>query len=209
MLEYILNAPKLFRTYFWYNTFKKWPGKWSTTAFAKPLKQTLSVILNKPLDWFEDRINKEEMYVRLDTLKIIPYYIIGDNDVLSENKFSKLIKSGEPLTGYLSIRQLMQYYGTNVIRRFLGDKTWINTTLNQCENKNTIVSDLRFKVEYNEVKSRNGIVIYIERPGCLPGSHSSEREVLEMKEQGLFDYTIQNNGSLKDLFNKIKDIINA
>lgn len=63
------------------------------------------------------------MYVRLDTLKIIPYYIIGDNDVLSENKFSKLIKSGEPLTGYLSIRQLMQYYGTNVIRRFLGDKT--------------------------------------------------------------------------------------
>ena len=74
-------------------------------------------------------------------------------------------------------------------------------------SKNTIVSDLRFKVEYNEVKLRDGIIIYIERPGCTPGSHSSEREVLEMKGQGLFDYTIQNDGSLKDLFNKIKEVV--
>lgn len=207
MLEYLLNVPKPFRTYFWYNILKKWPGKWSTIAFAKPLKQTLSIILNRPLEWFDDRSNKESVYVDLRNLELIDGYLLDEYDVLSENKFSKLIKTGEPLSGYLSIRQLMQYYGTNVIRRFLGDKTWINATLNQCENKNTIVSDLRFKVEYNEVKQRNGIVIYIERPGCTPGSHSSEREVLEMKEMGLFDYTIQNNGSLKDLFYKIKEII--
>lgn len=207
MLEYVLNAPKPFKTYFWYNIFKKWPGKWNTTAFAKPLKQTLSIILNQPLEWFEDRSVKENMYVDLRDLQLIDGWLLDENDILSENKFSKLIKTGEPLTGYLSIRQLMQYWGTECVRRFLGDKTWINATLNQCENKNTIVSDLRFKVEYNEVKSRNGVIIYIERPGCIPGSHSSEREVLEMKDQGLFDYTIQNDGSLKDLFNKIKEVV--
>lgn len=209
MLEYVLNAPKPLKTYFWYNIFKKWPGKWNTTAFAKPLKETLSIILNQPLEWFEDRSVKENMYVDLRDLQLIDGWLLDENDILSENKFSKLIKTGEPLTGYLSIRQLMQYWGTECVRRFLGDKTWINATLNQCENKNTIVSDLRFKVEYDEVKLRNGIVIYIERPGCIPGSHSSEREVLEMKDQGLFNYTIQNNGSLKDLFNKIKDIVNV
>lgn len=207
MLEYLLNAPKPFRTYFWYNIFKKWSGKWSTTAFAKPLKQTLSIILNVPLKWLDDRSVKENMYVDLRDLRLIDGWLLDENDILSENKFSKLIKSGEPLTGYLSIRQLMQYYGTNVIRRFLGDKTWINATLNQSEDKNIIISDLRFKVEYSEVKLRNGIVIYIERPECVPGSHSSEREVLDMKEQNLFDFIIRNDGSLKDLFDSIKNII--
>lgn len=209
MLEYLLNAPKPLRTFFFYNVFKKWPGKWSTTAFAKPLKETLSIILNKPLEWFEDRSVKENMYVDLRDLKLIDGWLLDENDILSENKFSKLVKSGEPITGWLSIRQLMQYYGTNVIRRFLGDKTWINATLNKSEDKNIIISDLRFKVEYSEVKLRNGTIIYIERPGCIPGSHSSEREVLEMKDQNFFDFVIENNGSLKDLFYKIKDIVNA
>lgn len=207
MLEYLLNAPKPFRTYFWYNIFKKWSGKWTITAFAKPLKQTLSIILNVPLKWLDDRSVKENMYVDLRDLRLIDGWLLDENDILSENKFSKLIKSGEPLTGYLSIRQLMQYYGTNVIRRFLGDKTWIYATLNKCENKNIIISDLRFKVEYNEVKINDGVVIYIERPECVPGSHSSEREVLDMKEQNLFDFIIRNDSSLKDLFDSIKNII--
>lgn len=205
MLEYLLNAPKPLKTFFFYNIFKKWPGKWSTTAFAKPLKETLSIILNKPLKWFEDRNNKENMYVDLSSLRIVNGSLLDEDDVLSENKFSKLIKSGEPITGWLSIRQLMQYYGTNVIRRFLGDKTWINTTLNQCNN--TIVSDLRFIVEYGEIKARNGITIYISRPGCVPGSHSSEREAVQMHNEGLFDIEINNNGSLKDLFNTLKEYI--
>ena len=207
MLEYLLNAPKPFKTFFFYNIFRKWPGKWNTTAFAKPLKDSLSVILHVPIDRFDDRHFKENVFVDLDSMLIIDKSLLDDDDILSENKFSKLIKTETPITGYLSIRQLMQYYGTSVIRKFLGDKTWINSTLNQCVSKNTIVSDLRFKVEYNEVKLRDGIIIYIERPGCTPGSHSSEREVLEMKEQGLFDHTIKNDGSLKDLFYKIKDVI--
>lgn len=207
MVEYLLNAPRLFRTYFWYKLLKRFPGKWNTTAFAKPLKQSLAIILNVPVNRFDDRYFKENVFVNLDSMLIIDKQLLDDEDILSENKFSKLIKSNEPLTGYISIRQLMQYYGTSVIRKFLGDKTWINSTLNQCVSKNIIVSDLRFKVEYSEVKLRDGIIIYIERPGCIPGSHSSEREVLDMKEQNLFDYTIQNNSSLKDLFYNIKNII--
>lgn len=201
MLEYILNAPKPFRTYFWYKIFKKWNGKWETTAFAKPLKQTLAIILNKPLEWFENRSNKEK-YVNIDTLKI---YNVSDVPYqLSENRFTKLIKTGEPLpeeTRYISIRQLMQYYGTEVIRKYLGDKTWINATLNQCNKKNIIVSDLRFNVEYNEVIDRGGLVIYITRKGCTPGSHSSEREVIEMEDR--FNIIVENNGSLKELFDSL------
>ena len=208
MLEYILNCPKLFRTYFWYKIFKKWPGKWHITAFARPLKQTLSIILNKPLEWFENRYNKENMYVNLDTLRIIDKQLLDEEDILSENKFSKIIKANEsfPEDTWLSIRQLMQYYGTQVVRKYIGDKTWINSTLNKCEDRYTIISDLRFMVEYKEVKARNGVVLYVFRSNCIPGSHASEREVVEMDNNSMFDRTIVNDGTLKDLFNTIKKV---
>lgn len=209
MLEYILNAPALFRSYFWYKIFKKWPGKWHTTAFAKPLKQTLSILLNKPLEWFEDRYNKENVFVQLDTLILVDRSDIQCSlNVLSENKFSKLIKTGEPFPEgtYLSIRQLMQYYGTEVMRKYIGDKTWINATLNACDGKHTIISDLRFKVEYDEIKANGGEVWYIARADCLPGSHRSEQEVIDMENHNMFDEVFVNDYSFKDLYDTIKHV---
>ena len=209
MLEYLLNAPIIFRSYFWYKIFKKWPGKWHTTAFAKPLKQTLSIILNQPLEWFEDRFVKEHMYVHLDSLCISDDTLLDEEDILSENKFSKLIKTGEPFPPdtWLSIRQLMQWYGTQIIRKYIGDSTWINATLITCINKPTIISDLRFIVEYNKVKALDGKVWYVTRADCLPGTHSSEYEVIHMENHNMFDEVIVNNGTLKDLFSTIKYIL--
>ena len=209
MLEYILNSPRIFRNYFWYELIGEWKGKWKTTAFAKPLKQTLSIILNKPIKWFDDRINKEHCYVDLNTLQC--FYKLNTDIIKSrvtENRFAKLIKAEEPIAeSVLTIRQLMQYYGTSVIRKYLGDKTWINATLNACDNDNLIISDLRFKVEYEEVKKRGGTTIYINRPGCKPGSHASEREVINMLDDDLFDIVIDNSGTLRDLFNQIKSYV--
>lgn len=208
MIEYLLNCPIIFRSYFWYKIFKKWPGKWHTTAFAKPLKQTLSILLNKPLDWFENRYNKENMFVNLSTLRVVDKGLLNDEDILSENKFSKLIKIGEPFPEdtWLSVRQLMQYWGTECVRKFIGDWTWINATLNSCQDKHTIISDLRFKVEYNAVKASEGKVLYITRTGCTPGSHRSEFEVIDMETHKMFDEVIANDGSLKDLYTTIKYI---
>ena len=212
MANYILNTPKLFNTYFWYKLLKKWrfKKKWHTVAFADPLKKSLSIILNKPLKWFDDRDHKENYFVSLNSLQIYPRWLLGEDSILPENKFSKIIKSGEgiPEDYCLSIRQLMQYYGTNIVRKYLGDKTWINATLNSSKDKNIIISDLRFKTEYQEIKKQNGITIYIIRDGAVPGSHTSEREVVELDEQKAFDYTIPNDGTLEDLFYNLKEILN-
>lgn len=211
MLVYILNAPKAFRTYKWYKLLRKFPFKkrWETTAFAKPLKETLSIILNKPMSWFESRTNKETYYVDLNTLRIYPRWKLYNDIVLSESKFQKLIKSGEPLPteNLISIRQLMQYYGTEVVRKYLGDKTWINATLNKSHDGKIIVSDLRFKIEHSEIKNRKGTTIYIKRDKAVPGNHSSEKEVVELYNEGKFDYIVENNGSLSDLFNALKKLI--
>ena len=211
MLTYLLNMPKCFHSYKWFEFFngRSFKRNWTLTAFAKPLKQTLSIILNKPIEWFEDRNNKENCYVNLSSLKIYEKDKLYSDVILSESKFQKAIKSEEsiPQETYISIRQLMQYYGTNVIRKFLGDKTWINATLNKSGTHNIIISDLRFKVEYEEIKNKNGITIYIKRDSAIPGNHSSEREVVELYNEGKLDWIIENNGSLEDLFNSLKAIV--
>ena len=70
-----------------------------------------------------------------------------------------------------------------------------------------IIADMRFKAEANAVKERGGTVIYIDRPGCEVGNHQSEREAFELYQTGQCDYVIHNNGTLKDLFNKCREIV--
>lgn len=208
MLEYILNAPKIFKSYFWYKIFKKWKGKWTTTAFAKPLKQTLAILLNRPLEWFENRLNKEYYHIDLDTLST--YY--GNhpflpNKALTENQFSKLIKLEEPITNAcLSLRQLMQYYGTSILRKYLGENIWINVTFNNIKS-NTIISDCRFKNEFEAIKAAGGTVIYILRPQAVIGNHQSERECVEMYNNNSYDAVIKNDKDLSNLFKNIKNCI--
>ena len=99
----------------------------------------------------------------------------------------------------------MQYFGTEIMRYYFGDKLWILTTYEQ-ECKNMIISDLRFQIEFEESKKRGGKVIYIHRPECKAGSQASERELLTLYGNGDYDYLINNDGSLSDLFCKIKNI---
>lgn len=204
MLQYLLNAPKIFRFYWCYKLFKNFPGKWKITSFAKPLKEVLSVILGVPVKKFEDRNFKENYYVHLWDFKIVEKYLLDDSDILSDNKFTKAIKTGEPFPKdtWLSIRQLMQYFGTQVLQTYLGRRVWINSTLKR--KYPFIISDLRFIEEYNAVKELNGTVIYIKRDSAKPGTHQSEREVLDLYNQNKFDCIVDNNGTLSDLFNNLK-----
>lgn len=67
---------------------------------------------------------------------------------------------------------------------------------------------MRFKVEAEMVKERKGTIIYIDRPGCEVGNHQSEKEAFELYQEGKCDYVIHNDGTLKDLFEKCKEITN-
>lgn len=65
---------------------------------------------------------------------------------------------------------------------------------------------MRFQIEFEESKKRGGKVIYIHRPECKAGSHASEKEILTLYKNENYDYLVNNDGSLDDLFNKIKNI---
>lgn len=209
ILQYCLSVPKFLRQYWIYKWFGKlFPKKWKVLAFADPLKKMLATLLNIPVEKFNDRAFKEDTCIDLNTLDYSLTAFTKDKQMLSDSKFSKMAKELNPdiLHYDLTIRQLMQYFGTEICQTYFGKNVWINSTL-QNAGKKTIISDCRFFSEAKAIKDKEGIIIYISRPGTSFGQHQSEKEMYQMLRKGVYDYQIENNGTIKDLFNKIKKLI--
>jgi hypothetical protein len=126
MLKFLLNTPSFLHFYWIYKHFNFLGnfGKWKVTSFAKPLKEVLSIILGVPVEKFEDRDFKENYCVDFNTSKI---YKCTDNNVrlLSDKNLSRLIDADSYhiiKTYTLTIRQCLQYIGTQICREFISDK---------------------------------------------------------------------------------------
>lgn len=107
-------------------------------------------------------------------------------------------------------RQLMQLFGTEVIRQNLAPDTWMRIADNRAKAFPgvTIISDVRFP---NEAKSRyiGGIfdhVLKVVRPGIPPINHPSEWSV-DLIPESYFLATIQNDGTQDDLAWKLFQIV--
>ena len=212
MLRFMLSTPKFLHHYWIYERFPKLrlKGNWFKVSFAGSLKEMLAVLLRVSVEMFENRDFKENVFVDFNDLTFHRREDLKKHQILSDSKFSRKVKemSIDVRANLLSIRQLLQYWGTEIQRRYLGDQLWSLTTLKLAEIHDLIISDMRFKVEAEMVKERRGTVIYIDRPGCEVGNHQSEREAFELYQEGKCDHVIHNNGTLKDLFEKCKSIIN-
>lgn len=168
----------------------------------------LAVLLRVPVEKFEDRDFKENTFIDFNDLTLHKRDTLKRYQILSDSKFSRKIKemSIDVKANVLSIRQLLQYWGTEIMRKHLGNQLWSLATLKLMETYDLIISDMRFKVEAEMVKERNGTIIYIDRPGCEVGNHQSEKEAFELYQLGQCNYVIHNNGTLEDLFKKCKKI---
>lgn len=206
MLRYLLSTPKILH-YWWLFQLLKYGylPKWNIVSFAGALKETLSAMIGVDYEKFNDRQFKECCFIHLPSLTIT--LTPPKDKILNDKKFNRYIQSKNFSfieEYYLSMRQLLQMYGTEIIRDLFGDKFWVLRTF--AEPGNLIISDLRFKTEYESVKDKSGAVIYIER-NLEPGLHPSEQEVIDLLNNNKYDYIINNSGSLKDLFYKTKNYL--
>ena len=97
-------------------------GKYTITSFAHPLKRTLAALLNISIDKFEDRNFKERTYIYFPLLYLTT--TPESDKILSDNKFSKAIAIKDfsfLQTYYITIRQLLQCFGTEIMRGYFGD----------------------------------------------------------------------------------------
>lgn len=102
-----------------------------------------------------------------------------------------------------SIRELLQNFGTG-IRNTVDFDFWIKALFKDyTENSKWIITDVRFKSEAEAIKSKNGILIRVNKNSAGAGNHQSE---IDLDDYSKFDFIIDNNGTLEDLFNKVYNI---
>lgn len=163
-----------------FNTF----GKAECVAFADPIKKMVEIAF--------PYLPKE--------------YLYGSSD-LRWNNIPGAFKNGAPLT----VRQLLIDLGNDFGKVYNKD-IWIQNLdsyiNNYLSNSNIIVTDLRFRNEFDYLKNNNYCIIRIIRNNLILSTDESEVNQDTIKNSE-FDYIIHNNGSLDDLAIRVKDICNS
>jgi len=84
-------------------------------------------------------------------------------------------------TNRLTVRQLLQYIGTELFRQNIADDFWVKSCFNQIHNygdkyRHHIITDVRFPNEANEIKELGGKVVRLWRGGDIQvdDKHASE-----------------------------------
>jgi hypothetical protein len=109
--------------------------------------------------------------------------------------------------GFMTSRELLQYFGTNVMRKMHKD-VWVEHTVNKIKREQTelaIIADVRFPNEVEAILSAGGEVIKLQR-APLKDNHESETALDEGNfDQSKFSYMIP-SGSIKGLCSALESI---
>lgn len=125
----------------------------------------------------------------------------------------------------LTPRLVLQLWGTEVGRQAFHNDIWIASLENKLRKTdgNVVITDCRFPNEVQAIKRAGGIVIWVNR-GALPewyqhaydANRGSQEAAERLKEYNIhasetawvsteFDRVIRNNGTLEDLYTKVRD----
>lgn len=189
-----------------------------TTHFADPLKDSLSIIYDIPRDYFDNREYKENYFYSLDEHKFLL-----ENKLTSKHKvitISHLKYDSIPIIKKLynnkklviTLRDLMQYYGTDICRNYLSKNIWIEATTKRAMKileiyDYCIIADVRFENECEIINNINddflyGVTIKVNRD-VIELDHESENC------NGTYTYNIDNTGTKMQLFYNVLDIIQS
>lgn len=87
------------------------------------------------------------------------------------------------------------------------DHIFVNLALMNSFTGNKFCNDLRFLIEYEALKKDGWVCIKINRnTGLPPSNHRSETELEVLKDED-WDYIIDNNGTLEELYDKLDEIL--
>ena len=119
------------------------------------------------------------------------------------------------LTKKTTLREILQMVGTE-FGRTLHPSIWVNSLMreyfcvqadlapNGIDCPNWIITDMRFLNEMEAVKKRGGITIRVNRNlEESKDQHESETEL----DNAEFDYVINNDGTIEELIEKVREIL--
>jgi hypothetical protein len=172
--------------------------EWQVKKFAGKLKTVASVLTGIPENKFEDQDFKKT--------------------TLGEEWSNR-----RGVSTNMTVREFLQILGTEAIRIGLHRNAWVNSLMHEYKTDkgidilddgtmnawfkplpNWIITDCRFRNEAEVIKERGGMVIRINRPGILPVNNHPSEVALDDWD---FDSVISNDGTINDLFEKVKNTI--
>lgn len=130
----------------------------------------------------------------------------------------------------LTPRYILQQWGTNVLRENFHNDIWVASVENRLLNTkdDIVITDCRFKNEVDAIKKAGGITLRANR-GPQPawceiathynnGTHYGDAVLAELGKLGIhaseyssvgldYDYQIDNNGTITELHEQIKQIL--
>lgn len=105
-----------------------------------------------------------------------------------------------------SPRLFLQQIGTECGRNIIHPNVWVNATANFIKlykgNCTFVIPDLRFLNEKRWIENQNGVTIRVRRDNLPTMNHESETAL----DNEPHDYVILNNGTLYDLYLKVKKV---
>lgn len=171
-------------------------------SFAKPLKDACSNIFGWPRELLEGDTEYSRRWRE-------------EPDAFWSEKFGRTFTP----------RLALQLMGTEAGRNVFHEDVWVISLLNRSKGRDVVVTDVRFKNEVKYIQDNGGIVVRIKR-GEEPHWYQLAQEAnegfysaaLHMKELGIhqsewdwigcdFDYVIENDGTIDQLGNKVKDLL--
>ena len=208
-------------------------SNWKIVKFADKLKDIICILIGCTREQLEDREFKEKelgeewWFWKLERDGGYKTILLPYNTTENVKSF-QLIK--------LTPRLLLQLIGTDLFRNQLHPKVWVNATmvsykkkLPQCSGQpdfdwiiqpqeddfiypNWIITDVRFPNELQEIKDKKGVTIRINRLNSSPQTiYVNKKERTHPSETALdnakFDYIIDNNGTIEELIEKVKEIL--
>jgi hypothetical protein len=193
---------------------------------------TIDDVINNPEhEWWLEEQSKFEIKKFAGKLKQIGSLLTGiPIEMFEDQDFKKLNMNTE---WGMTYREFLQRLGTEAMRDGLHTNVWVNAlfadyypspnkTLEESFQEqfltgvseiyyklpNWIITDMRFPNEMEAVEFREGITIRVVRQDmhsleAMIPAHASETALDDAK----FDYTIENNGTLDELVEKVREIL--
>lgn len=105
-----------------------------------------------------------------------------------------------------SIREQLQFIGTDCVRSILGPDIWVNATFDSMDlNQNYVITDVRFPNEAESIIEKGGRVYRVIREGVgAVNNHASEVALNDFPFNGI----IVNNGTLDELHENVRNMFN-
>ena len=83
----------------------------------------------------------------------------------------------EVKSGPMTAREVLQVFGTDIMRKMFNDDIWVSSCLRRIERdapKIALIADMRFQSEFHPIHDRNGYVVRLGRKLFPEDTHCSE-----------------------------------